>query len=82
MTTYTQFISDPEKVIEYSASAVSEVLHNTFTCPLPRIKIFLLLLLACTDNLILAPKIMKFLPQSKFGNEICERESNPIPYPE
>ena len=44
------------------------------------IKISLFLLLACTDELISTPKIMTFLPQSKFGIEKCERESDPTPY--
>ena len=63
------------------ASAVSEVLSNPFVCPLPRIKIFLFLLLACKDELMSTPKIMTFLPQSKFGIERSERESNSIPNP-
>ena len=60
----------------------SVVLSNPCLRRLPRIKISLFLLLACTDELISTAKIMSFLPQSKFEIEKCERESNPIPYPE
>ena len=76
------FISDLEKSIEYYVSAVSEALSNPFVCPLPRIKISLLLLLARTEELISTPKIMAFVTQLKFGIEKSERESNPIPHPE
>ena len=55
--------------MEYSASAVSVVISNSCVCYLPRIKISLFLLLACTDELISTPKIMTFLPLSKFGIE-------------
>ena len=76
------FFSDCEKLIEYSASAASVVLSDPCVCPLPRIKIYLFLLSACTDELISTPKLITFLPQSKFRIEKRERESNPIPYPE
>ena len=67
---------------KHSTSTVSEVLSNRFVCPFPRIKIFSFILLACTDGLKPSPKIMAFLPQSKFGIGKSERESNPILYPE
>ena len=70
------------KLIEYSASAVGVVISNSCFCPLRRTKISLFLLFVCTDELILTPKIIAFLPQSKFGIEKSERESNPVPYPE
>ena len=76
------FLSDLAKLIEYSAFAVNEVLPNSCVHPLTRIEISLFLLLACTDELISATKIIAFFSQSKFGIEISERESNPIPCPE
>ena len=39
------------------------------------------LLSTCTDELISAPKIMKFFPMVPSVNENCERESNPMTYP-
>ena len=63
---HEDFLSDLEKLTEYSALAVSVVLSNSCVCPLPRIKISLFLLLACTDELISTPNLMAFLPQSKF----------------
>ena len=39
-----------------------------------------LLLTICTDELLSTPKTITFLPQSKFGSEKSDRESNPIPY--
>ena len=68
--------------MEYSASTVSVVLSYPCVSPLLRIKTSLFSLLAYTDELIPTPKIMAFLPQSKFAIEKCERDSNPIPYPE
>ena len=49
--------------------------------PLPRTKMLLLLLLACTEPLISAPKIITFLPYPPLGCEKLRLESNPIPYP-
>ena len=49
---------------------------------LPRTRIFLVLLLACTELLISAPKIITFLPNLQLGYEKVPLESNPIPYPE
>ena len=33
-----------------------------------------------TEQLLLIPKITKFLPQSNPGNEKPKQESNPMPY--
>ena len=49
---------------------------------LPRIKMLLVLLLACAELLISAPKIITFLPNPPLGCEKVPLESNPIPYPE
>ena len=46
--------------IEYFFSAVSVVSSNTCVIPSPRTKIFFVLLLACTEELISAPKINTF----------------------
>ena len=67
--------------IEYFVSAVNVVSSKPCIAPLPRIKIFYLLLSISTDELILTSKIMTFLPMLKSGNENSERESNPIPEP-
>ena len=67
--------------IEYFVSAVNVVSSKTCIVPLPRIKIFYLLLSISTDELILTSKIMTFLPTLKSANENSERESNPIPEP-
>ena len=50
--------------------------------PLPRTKMLLVLLLACAELLILAPKMITFLPYLPLGYEKVPLESNPIPYPE
>ena len=73
---------DLEKFIEYSVSAV--ILVSSYPClgPLPRTKISFFLLSICSDELLSAQKIITFLPQSKFGSEKSERESNPIPCPD
>ena len=63
-------------------SDVITVLSNPRVGPLAIIKISLVLLSACPDELISAPKIMTFLPKSKFVIEKIEQESNPIPYTE
>ena len=42
----------------------------------------LVLLLACVQLLISAPKIIIFLPNLPLGCEKDSLESNPIPYPE
>ena len=42
----------------------------------------LVLLSACIELLISAPKIIAFLPNSPLGCEKVPFESNPIPYPE
>ena len=47
----------------------------------PRIKISLFLLPTCTDELILAPKIMTFPPMLPSVTNNSEPESNPMPYP-
>ena len=49
---------------------------------LPRTKMLLLLLLACTELVISAPKIIAVLPNLPLGCEKRPIESNPIPYPE
>ena len=49
---------------------------------LPNTKILYTLLLACTELLKSAPKIMTFLSFSPPGCEKLPLESNPIPYPE
>ena len=49
---------------------------------LPRIKILLILLLACEELLKSAPKIITFLPYPPLGCEKLPLELNPIPYPE
>ena len=47
-------------------------------CPLQRINISLFLSLTCTDELILAPKML-FFGMLPFVNENSEEESNPMP---
>ena len=49
---------------------------------LPNTKILFTLLLACTELLESAPKIMTFLPFSPLGCEKLPLESNLIPYSE
>ena len=49
---------------------------------LARTKMLLLLLLACVELLLAAPKIITFLPCPSLGCEKDPFESNPIPYPE
>ena len=49
---------------------------------LPNTKTLFTLLLACTELLKSALKIMTFLPFSPLGCEKFPLESNPIPYPE
>ena len=48
---------------------------------LSRIKTSFPLLSICTDELILIPKIMTFLPTLPSSNENYEQESNPISKP-
>ena len=55
-----KFTSDLEKLIECSASTVSEVLSNPFFFVLYQELICLFLLLASTNELISTPKIMVF----------------------
>ena len=55
------------------------VSSNPGAGPSPRIKISFPLLSTYTDELISAPKIMKFFPMVPSGNENSEQESNPIP---
>ena len=49
---------------------------------LPSTNTVFTLLLACTELLKSAPKIIKFVPFPPFGSEKLPLESNPIPYPE
>ena len=60
------------KLIGYFASAVNVVSSNSCVGPLPRIKISFFLLSICTDELISAPKIMKFFPMLPSVNEMLE----------
>ena len=62
--------------IEYFVSVVNVVASKYCTGPLARIKIYFPLLSIWTDELILTPKIMTFLPTFSTGNENSERESN------
>ena len=78
---------DCVKLIEYLISAVSAVLSNRWVGHSPRIYIYIYyiyiyiyILSTSTEKLIFTP--MTFLPQSKFGSEKIEWESNPFPYPE
>ena len=48
---------------------------------LPNTNILFTLLVACTELLISAPKIITFLPSPLLGCEKPPFESNPIPYP-
>ena len=73
------FLCDP--LIKFSFDVIT-VLSNPRVGPLAIIKISLVLLSACSDELISAPKIMTFLPKSKFVIAKIEQESNPIPYTE
>ena len=50
------FLFDLEKLIECWVSAVNIVSSNLFVGPSPRMKIFVPLLLVCTDEPISAPK--------------------------
>ena len=68
------FVSDVEKFIEYSASAVIVVSSNPCGRPLPRTKISFVLLSTRTDELWPTLKITTFLSHSKFGTEKSERE--------
>ena len=49
---------------------------------LPNTNTLFTLLLACTELLKLAPKIITFLPSPPLGREKLPPESDPIPYPE
>ena len=49
---------------------------------LPNTNTLFTLLLACTELLISAPKIITFLPCPPLGCEKLPLESNPIPHPE
>ena len=82
MVNVNNFFNDLEKLIECSVLSVNVVPFNPCAGPLTRIKISFPLLSTCQDELISTPKVTTFLPQSKFGIEKSERESNPIPYPE
>ena len=66
------------KLIEYWASGVNVVLFNPCVGPLPRIKIYFLLISICTDEIFSAPKIITVLLTPPSGNENSERESNPM----
>ena len=55
------------------------VSSNPCVGPSPRIKASFPLLSICTDEFISAPKIMTFFLMLLSGNEISERESNPMP---
>ena len=55
-------------------------MSNPCVNPSPRTRILLLLLLACTELLMSAPKITTFLPNSPLGCEKVPLELNPIPY--
>ena len=48
--------------------------------PLTSTKMLLVLLLACTEMLVIAPKIITFLLYPPLGCEKLPLESNPIPY--
>ena len=61
------------------ASAVNVVSLNPCVGPSPRIKISFPLLSLCTDELISAPKIMKFFPKLPSLNKNSERVSNHMP---
>ena len=49
---------------------------------LPRTRIFLALLLACTELLMSAPKTITLFPNPPLGCVKVPLKSNPIPYPE
>ena len=49
---------------------------------LSKTKISFFLLPICTDELLSTPKIITFLPQSKFESEKSKLGSNPTSYPE
>ena len=57
-------------------------MSNHCVNPSPRTTILLVLLLACTELLISAPKTTTFLPISPLGCEKVPFKSNPVPYPE
>ena len=65
--------------MEYLDFIVNVVLPYTCVGPLPRIKISLVLLTICIDELISTPKIMTILPTLPSVNENSKRESNPMP---
>ena len=67
------------KLIEYIASNINGVSTNPCVVQSLRINISFFLLTTCNDELIWTPKVITFLPQSKFGSEKSKRESNPIP---
>ena len=79
MHTYSECL-----LIEYPASAVNVVSSNPCFAPSPRIKIsffFIINISTCTDKLILAPNIIKYLPALPFDNEKVPCTSNKMKYP-
>ena len=66
------------KSIGHFAYAINVVSSNPWAGPSPRIKISLVLLSICTDELISTPKIMTFFPMLPSVNENSKRESNPM----
>ena len=66
------------KLIGYLASAVNVVPSNLCVGPSPRIKISSFSLSISRDELISAPKIMKFFPMLPCVTEKSERESTPM----
>ena len=67
--------------IEYFVSVFNVAASKYCIGPLARIKIYFSLLSICTDELILTPKTMTFLPTLPSGNANSEQESNLITKP-
>ena len=60
------------KLTGYFALTANVVSSNSCVGSLPRVKISFFLLSICTDELISAPKIMKFFPMPPSVNEMLE----------
>ena len=70
------------KLIEYSTSPVIVVSPHPSVGFLPRIRISLFLLSACSEELLATPNTIPLIRNPPLINEKDERLSNPTPYPE
>ena len=81
MQTLHKSFPDFVKLIGYVSFAAIVVWFNPFVGPSPKIRIFFCLLSTSREELLAAPKIMRFLLKLLSGNKNCECASNPIPCP-